>query len=138
MIVLDTNVLSESLRPRPSSRVMEWLRSQPIAALFTTAITEAEMHFGLELLPPGKRRAALQNAVRQMFDADMAGRVLPFDSAAAQVFARLAAARRRSGSPISQSDAQIAAIARSRGAALATRNTPDFADCEVELTDPWR
>jgi predicted nucleic acid-binding protein len=138
MIVLDTNVLSEALRPRPSSRVLEWLRSHPPTALFTTTITEAEIHFGLELLPAGKRRNALEAAVALVFDADLRGRVLPFDSAAAHEYAVLAASRRRVGQPMSQADAQIAAIVRSRGAALATRNVADFAGCAFEVINPWQ
>ncbi len=137
MIVLDTNVLSETLRTKPSEQVLEWMRAQPPSALFTTAITEAEICFGLELLPPGKRRNALSAAVGLVFGTDLSGRVIPFDSAAAREFALLAAVRRRAGQPISQADAQIAAIVRSRGAQLATRNIADFADCGVEVIDPW-
>ncbi len=138
MIVLDTNVLSESLRPRPLPQVLEWLRRQPRATLFTTSITEAEIRFGLEILPSGKRRATLLAAIAHIFEVDMAGCILPFDSAAAREFAAVAASRRRIGSPISQADAQIAAIVRSRGATLATRNTQDFIDCGFEVIDPWR
>jgi len=138
MIVLDTNVLSETLRPRPSPQVLEWLRRQPRTTLFTTSITEGEIRFGLELLPSGKRRAALQSAIAHIFDVDMAGCVLPFDSAAAREFAAVAASRRHTGSPISQADAQIAAIVRSRGAVLATRNIQDFVDCGFAVIDPWR
>jgi toxin FitB len=138
MIVLDTNVLSESLRPKPSARVLEWLRRQSRATLFTTSITEAEIRYGVELLPSGKRRTALSVAITQIFDVDLAGCVLPFDSAAAREFAALAAARRNTGRPISQADAQIAAIVRSRGAALATRDAADFANCEFDVIDPWQ
>lgn len=138
MIVLDTNVLSETLRPRPSSRVLEWLGSHPRTALFTTSITEAEIHFGLELLPGGKRRNALKAAIALVFDADLAGRILPFDSAAAREYAVLAATRQRAGRAMSQADAQIAAIVQSRGAQLATHNVADFAGCPFEVIDPWR
>lgn len=138
MIVLDTNVLSEVLRPEPSSRVLEWLHSQPRTRLFTTAITEAEVHFGVESLPAGRRRTALEAAITRIFETHFAGRVLPFDSVAALEYARLAAKRRLAGKPMSQADAQIAAIARSRGAGLATRNTADFADCDLDVIDPWR
>lgn len=138
MIVLDTNVLSETLRPTPSAGVMAWLRSEPAAALFTTTITEAELLYGVALLPPGRRRQLLTAVVEQIFAEDLAGRILPFDSAAARDYADIAAARRRSGRPISEADAQIAAITRSRGAALATRNVRDFAGCELRVIDPWR
>jgi predicted nucleic acid-binding protein len=137
MIVLDTNVLSESLRPKPSSKVLEWMRSQPIAALFTTTITEAELYYGIALLPQSKRRHSLESAVGPIFAQDLAGRVLPFDSAAAREYADIAATRRRAGRPISEADARIAAIVRSRGAVLATRNAEDFADCQLDVIDPW-
>ena len=137
MIVLDTNVISEMWRAKPSARVMAWVRSQPTAALFATTITEAEIFYGIALLPDGRRRRSLEAAAEQIFAEDLAGRVLPFDSAAAREYAVIAAARRRVGLPISATDAQIAAISRSRGAVLATRNVGDFADCGITLQDPW-
>src|SRR5262245_42150249 len=137
MIVLDTNVLSETLRPEPASKVLEWMRSQPNTALFTTAITEAELYYGIALLPSSRRRRALEAVVSAIFEQDLAGRVLPFDSAAAREYADIAASRRRAGRPISEPDARIAAIVRSRGAALATRNVNDFAGCKLEVLDPW-
>jgi predicted nucleic acid-binding protein len=137
MIILDTNVLSETLRPAPSTRVLEWMRSEPASALFTTAITESEMLYGVALLPEGARRQSLKSVVDLIFTTDLTGRVLPFDRAAAREFADIAASRRRAGRPISEADARIAAIARSRGAALATRNVGDFAGCQLQLIDPW-
>jgi toxin FitB len=137
MIVLDTNVLSESWRPKPAARVLGWIRSQPATALFTTAITEAELYYGIALLPEGRRRRALESAVRLIFAEDLAGRVLPFDSAAAREYADIAATRRRAGRRMPEADAQIAAIARSRGAALATRNVADFSDCGLDIVSPW-
>jgi toxin FitB len=137
MIVLDTNVLSEPWRPNPSPIVMDWMRSQPATALFTTAITVAELYYGLELLPHGKRRRSLAIEVDRVFAEDFAGRVLPFDSAAAREYAAIAAARRRAGRPTSPADAQIAAIARSRGAGVATRNIGDYADCGISVVNPW-
>jgi toxin FitB len=101
-------------------------------------VTEAEMRFGMALLPDGKRRDQLVEAVEGLLTADFAGRILPFDSAAAFFYARIAADRRRAGRPISQFDAQIASIARSRAATLATRNVSDFAGCGVQLVNPWR
>jgi len=136
MIILDTHVLSEPWRPRPSPVVMEWMRAQPATALFTTSITEADLYFGLALLPHGKRRQSLAIAVDRVFAEDFAGRVLPFGSAAAREYATIAAARRRTGRPTAIADAQIAAIARSRGAAVATRNLADYGDCGISVVDP--
>ena len=138
MIVLDTNVLSELMRPKPDGRVVEWIAQQPAGNLFTTAITEAEISYGIELLSKGKRRDALLVAAEGMFAEDFAGRVLPFESEAARHFATIAASRRALGRPISHADAQIAAIARSHGAELATGNGPDFADCGITVIDPWK
>lgn len=137
MIVLDTNVLSEAMKPIPSAQVMHWLASQSELTLFTTTVTQAEILYGVELLTKGKRHAALQSAVDLMFVQDFSGRILPFDSEAARLFPRIVAARRASGRPIAQFDAQIAAIARSRAASLATRNTSDFEDCGLTLLNPW-
>lgn len=137
MIILDTNVLSELMKPVPTVEVVRWLTTHPASRLFTTTITQAEILYGLELLPKGKRRAALQSAIQAMFEEDFADRILPFDSDAARVFPQIAAARRASGRPITQWDAQIAAIARSRGADLATRNTGDFEHCGITVLNPW-
>jgi hypothetical protein len=137
MIVLDTNVLSEAIRPVPSRRVLNWLAAQQPSGLFTTAISEAELFYGLALLPAGKRRTSLEEAVRRMLEEDFAQRVLPFDRAAASAFAVIASGRRKKGRPISEFDAQIAAVARIHGAAVATRNADDFRDCGIGVIDPW-
>jgi predicted nucleic acid-binding protein len=137
MIILDTNVISEMMRPTPAPQVQAWFAANPASSLFTTALTKAEILYGLALLPAGKRRNGLHAAALSMFDEDLAGRVLPFDSEAASIYPALAAERRKAGKPISQLDAQIAAIARSRGAAVATRDSGDFADCGLMLVDPW-
>jgi predicted nucleic acid-binding protein len=137
MIVLDTNVLSEAIRPVPSRRVLDWLAAQQPSGLFTTAISEAELFYGLALLPAGKRRTSLEEAVRRMLEEDFAQRVLPFDRAAASAFAVIASGRRKKGRPISEFDAQIAAVARIHGAAVATRNADDFRDCGIGVIDPW-
>jgi len=136
-MVLDTNVVSEMMRSAPDDRVAAWLASQPALGLFTTALTQAEILYGLALLPAGRRRNDLLAAAWPMFSEDMAGRILPFDSDAALIYPDIAASRRQSGQPISQIDAQIASIVRSRGARLATRNVRDFIDCGIELIDPW-
>lgn len=137
MIVLDTNVISELMKPKPTRRVVTWLNAQPASSLFTTSITKAEILYGLMLLPAGRRRTSIEAAVSTMFEEDFSGRVLAFDSEAALSFARIASARRQAGQPISQSDAQIVAIAHSRGASVATRNVADFDDCEVTIINPW-
>jgi len=138
VIVLDTNVISELMRAEPNARVLDWLVRQPIAGLFTTTLTQAEIFYGLKLLPEGRRREDLITAARPIFETEMAGRILPFDSDAALAYADLAAHRRQIGQPISQIDGQIAAITRSRGAQLATRNVRDFVVCGITLVDPWR
>ena len=137
MILLDTNILSELMRPAPEKGVEKWLTDQPDASVFISAITEAELRYGVALLPTGKRRSTLAAVIEDMLGEDFTGRILPFDSAAAVAFAEIAANRRQAGRPIAQADAQIAAIARSRGAALETRNVPDFEGCGIELVNPW-
>lgn len=137
MIVLDTNVISEVLRPQPDSKVSDWLAMQPLSALFTTAISQAEVFYAVTLLPEGRRRNDLMAATRPIFENDLSGRVLAFDADAAVSYADIATNRRRLGRPISQFDAQIAAIVHSRGATLATRNVRDFIDCGIAVIDPW-
>lgn len=137
MIVLDTNVLSEASRPNPSAKVLNWMRSEPLTSLFTTTITEAELLYGIALLPAGRRRRLLERFVVETLEEDFDGRILPFDRAAAREFADIAANRRRTGRPIGDADARIAAIARSRGAMLATHNVSDFTGCGLTVVDPW-
>jgi len=137
VIVLDTNVLSELMRPQPAPKVVAWLRSQARSRVFTTAISRGEMFYGVLLLPDGQRKGRLQQEVLAIFETDMAGRVLPYDAAAADAHAVLAARRRAQGRPVAMPDAMIAGIAHSRGAALATRNVRDFEGCGITLVDPW-
>jgi toxin FitB len=137
MIVLDTNVLSEVLRPSPEPTVLDWLAKQPRASLFTTTVTQGEVLYGIRLLTEGKRRRGLWDAAKRIFSDDFAGQVLSFDSEASDMYAEIAASRRTAGKPISQFDAIIVAIARSRGATLATRNVQDFDDCGVNIVNPW-
>jgi len=137
MILLDTNVVSEMLRAEPAPAVAKWLGEKPSTSVVLCSITEAELRLGIALLPPGKRRDALSEAIEGLINTDFRGRILPFDSASAAEFAEIVATRRRAGRPISLADAQIAAIARSRGARVATRNVDDFAGAGVELVNPW-
>lgn len=137
MIILDTNVLSEFMRAAPNPVVMDWVGQQEISELFTTTITQAEVYYGLALLPIGKRRSDMERAARLMFDQDFQDRILTFDSVAAVEYAALASFRRQLGKSIAQADAQIAAIARAKRAVLATRNIPDFCDCQLILVNPW-
>ena len=137
MILLDTNVLSEALKPLPSPIVLRWLAAQEPSSVFTTSVTQAEVLYGIETLPPGKRRTRLLAAVEKMFAEEFEGRILPFDEDSARAFAGIVAARDAAGRPISQFDAMIAAIARSNRAAVATRNTADFQHCGIDLINPW-
>jgi predicted nucleic acid-binding protein len=136
-VLLDTNVLSELLRARPDSKVLAWFTSQPANGLFVSALTQAEMMLGARLLPAGKRRQRLEQALEAMFLEDFAGRVMPFDSGSAADYAAVVATRRGAGTPISQFDGQIAAIALSYRLGLATRNVSDFEGCGLALTNPW-
>ena len=138
MIILDTNVLSEIMRVNPAPPVAEWVVRQIRSEIFTTAITEAEIFFGIQLLPLGKRRDSLLLAAEAILADDFAGRILPFDSAAARAYSIIATQRRASGRPISDLDAQIAAIARTQKGALSTRNVSDFENCGIELINPWQ
>ncbi|MFM7602036.1 MAG: type II toxin-antitoxin system VapC family toxin [Pseudanabaena sp.] len=137
MIILDTNVLSEFMRAIPNPKVMDWISQQVSSEVFVTTITQAEMYYGLALLSVGKRRSDMEKAVQQMFQQDFLERILSFDSAAALEYAKLASLRRQIGKPIAQADAQIAAIALSKNAVLATRNIADFCDCHLTLVNPW-
>ena len=137
MIILDTNVLSELMKSQPDKSVVRWVGRRQATNLFITSLTQAEILYGLEILPAGKRRTALKKAAKSMFELDFIGRILPFDTKAAQLFATIAAERRKIGRPISQVDAQIAAITRFHNATLATRNVDDFHECGIEIINPW-
>ena len=137
MIVLDTNVVSELMRDDPDVGPERWVARQVRASLFLTAVSEAELRYGVALLPAGRRRGRLSVAIDGMIHEDFAGRILPFDSAAAEAYATIAARRRAAGRPISIVDCQIAAIAASRGAAVATRNVDDFENCGIDVLNPW-
>ncbi len=137
MFVLDTNVVSELMREAPESKVRAWLDAQLTSDLFIPAITEAEIRTGIDVLPDGERRRGLNAAAERAFGVLFAERILPFDSDATQAYALIAVARRAAGRPISQADCQIAAIARSRGASVVTRDVDGFQGSGVEVVNPW-
>jgi hypothetical protein len=137
MWILDTNVVSELVATKPSADVIARVTGLPENAVFTTAITEAEIFYGVERLPAGRRRDHLLAAIEASFSEDFAGRVLPFGSAAARIYGRLLAERRSAGRPMSQSDVQIAAITLQHMATLVTRKTRDFAHSDIQLLNPW-
>jgi len=138
VILLDTNVLSELMRSAPDTKVVQWLDAWPEGEVWISAVTVAEIRLGISLLPVGKRKKLLLDLSEQMFREDFPDRCLPFDCEAAGEYARIVAARVRQGCPISVEDGQIAAIARTAGLALATRNTKDFSGITgLKLIDPW-
>jgi hypothetical protein len=138
VILLDTNVLSELMRPSPDPAVLPWLDGQAADELWISAVTVAEIRLGIALLPDSRRRGRLAELVEALFHEDFADRCLPFDAEAAVEYAAIVAARRQRGRPISVEDAQIAAIARSLGLTLATRNTADFANIDqLRVINPW-
>jgi|TARA_A100001391_G_scaffold49244_2_gene29618 hypothetical protein len=138
VIVLDTNILSELMRPAPNPAVVAWLDRQKPGDVATTTITVAEILFGIERLPAGQRRDTFTVLAADMFDQDFAGRLLPFDAIAASLYARQMAALESRGKPIAMADGQIAAICQANRATLATRNTKDFENMEVVLINPWQ
>ena len=137
MIVLDTNIISEAGRPSPPDLLRRWFAHQSRSDLYTTAVTEAELLLGIELMPDGKRRFETERAYARIVERVLMGRVLAFDRSAAREFALIVFERRRIGRRIDEADAQIAAIARAHGATLATRNVTDFEHCGIEVVDPW-
>ena len=136
-MVLDTNVVSELMRPEPDAAVLAWLNEQAADTLWLNSVVVSELLYGVARLPDGKRRAQLALAVQAMLAEDFAGRVLPFDLEAAVVYADLVAKRERQGQPIDVADAQIAAICLAHGATLATRNTKHFEGLGLTLMNPW-
>jgi toxin FitB len=137
VIILDTNVTSELMRAEPASTVIAWLTAQSPNELFSTVVTVAEISYGLERLPSGRRRKSLEKAY-QSLSTGMAEEILPFDVEAALLYGPLMARKERAGSAMNPMDAQIACIAASHGATIATRNESDFANCGVKLSNPWR
>ena len=137
VVLLDTNVVSELVRKSPDPAVEAWAAGHPLEDLFFSAVGEAELRYGAAILPTGRRRETLVSDIERMLHDAFEGRVLPFDSDAARAYADIAAMRRSAGRPVAPADCQIAAIARSRVMAIATRNVRDFEDINIEIVDPW-
>ena len=138
MIVLDTNVISELARKVPDPGLLSWLDSLDASDVATTAVTAAELRYGVARLPDGHRRRELTAVIRGILTEDFSGRLLPFHERASVRYADIVTGRERIGQPIGVADAQIAAICRESGAILATRNTADFEKTGIELINPWK
>ena len=136
MIILDSNVLSELMRPKPEERVIAWLDRQPQTSIWTTSITVLEIRFGLQVMPAGKRRTIYTQGFERLLDG-IDHRIAPFDTEAAQHASTLMASRKMHGRPREMRDTMIAGIVLSRHATLATRNVRDFDDISVTFVDPW-
>lgn len=138
MILLDTNVVSEPLRPSPEPRVSAWIDAQPLETMYLSAMTVAELRAGVALMPSGKRRRSLHEQMEERVLPMFAGRVLPFDIACTKAYAELMARVRVGGSSIETADACIAAVALANGFAVATRDTGPFRAAGLKVFDPWR
>ena len=137
MYVLDTNVISEIMKETPAAAVAQWLTACPAEAIFTTVICQSELLYGVRRLPESRRRYRLHAALDSLFSQVLAGRVLVFNEASASVYADIRIARERAGKPVAQEDGMIAAIARTIGAAVVTRDEAGFAGCGVPVINPW-
>jgi len=137
VILLDTNVISELMRPTPDAYVQAWIDDKDLPELATTSVNLAEIGYGIALLPEGRRKDAMQSAAENVFARLFGDSVLPFDAPAAGIYSELAAAHRHAGRSVGILDLQTAAIAKIHDFALATRNTRHFANCGIELIDPF-
>ena len=137
MFLLDTNVVSELMREKPATAAEAWLAATDIHLFYFSSISEAELRYGVEILPDGRRRDSLLFQIERTLQEAFNERILPFDSIAAKYYGVIAARRRSAGRPTSILDCQIAAIAKSRDLTLVTRNTRDFTDIGIELVNPW-
>lgn len=138
MNILDTNILSELMRPAPNMRVVDWLNGEEPLNVVITAITVAEILYGIERLPHGKRKQHFAKIAAEMFEEDFIERIFPFDEIAASYYAALVADSERSGRAVHSADAQIAAICQQHRAKLATRNVKDFKYMGIPIIDPWQ
>lgn len=137
MILLDTNVISEIMRPHPDPVVTTWIQSLPRTEFWTSTVVVAELLSGIDLMPSGQRQKGLREAIEGMLTEDFHGQILSFDLPAAHHYGKILSARQRMGRPINEMDAEIAATARAHGAAIATRNVKDFLACDIKLINPW-
>jgi len=137
MILLDTNLISEAMKPVPDPAVMAWLRAQNPAELWTSTIVVAEVYSGLELMPAGKRQRELSQRVDLMFDRLFGARILTLDLSAAKAYGMVLKSRYAKGLAIDEMDALLAATALAHGAALATRNEAHFQHCGIRVLNPW-
>ncbi len=138
MILLDTNVVSEPLRPTPDARIRDWIDAQPLETMYLSAMTVAELRAGVALMPSGKRRTALHEHMERRVLPMFAGRVLPFDMACTNAYAELIARVRKAGSGIETADACIAAVALVNGFIVATRDTAPFLAAGLDVINPWQ
>jgi hypothetical protein len=137
MYILDTNIISELMRPEPNSGLKTWIASKVIESLYTTSISISELYFGMEIQNEGKRKQWLRESLSDIIKNGLQSRILAFDQDAALIYAEIAVKRRGQGRPISISDAQIASIVRSYTMILVTRNISDFEDCKIEVINPF-
>ncbi len=137
MFLLDTNVISETFRPTPEPRIGRWMTAIPIDRLFVSSITIAELLYGLAIMPDGKRKHALGSVFQTFLTERIVTPIQSFDDRDASAYASISARRRRMGRELREFDAQIAAIALTRGFAVATRNVRDFEHCGIEIINPW-
>lgn len=137
MILLDTNVVSAVMKPVPERAVVDWLNGEESSGLYFSAVSLAEIHFGLRMLPEGRRRRDLEDRLQRFIARGFERRMLSFDEKAASLYGELMAHRRAIGRPISSLDGQIAAIARTHRFAVATGNVRDFEECGLRIVNPF-
>ena len=137
MILIDTNIISEMMKPAPNANVLDWIDQQEVAKLFISTITLAEISYGLNVLPTGKRRESLEFAFNKAILEAFTGRILSFEESAAYHYGKIMGHRKKLGKPLGVPDGQIAAIALVNNAVLATRNTRDFLRCGIKLINPF-
>jgi predicted nucleic acid-binding protein len=137
MILVDTNVISEPWKPAPEPRVLKWIDAQAIETLYLSAVTIAELRFGIAAMPEGKRRATLDDRLERDVLPLFEGRILPFDLEASRAYADIMTRAKAAGQAVGKADAYIAATAASHGLAVATRDTSPFEAAGLTIVNPW-